>query len=41
VQRLLRIEPIEIHKICMDCFFIILTFWTTLAPQVLFSQILL
>jgi hypothetical protein len=41
VQRLLGMKPICSHKIRMDCFFIFLTFWTTLAPQVLFLQILL
>jgi hypothetical protein len=40
VQRLLGIKPIYIFKRYAWIAFFILTFWTTLAPLVLFLQIL-
>jgi hypothetical protein len=36
----LNLNQYSFHKICMDVFSSYLTFWTTLAPQVLFLQIL-
>jgi hypothetical protein len=41
VQRLLGIKPIYIFIRYVRIAFFILTFWTTLAPHVLFSQMFL